>query len=428
MIFEEILKAQPDHADSLHCLGIIAIQSNNHQRAVELIGRAITASPNDYGCRLNHGNALKALKQLDAAIASYDRAIAINPDIADAHYNRGVALQELKKLDVAIASYDRAIAIKPDFTAARTNRDLALQEQQNSNMTTTLKEIAEEFHAHPLFNESILVLGAKRTMLMNAKDEMLTLVVGSSHGDFGFDPAHCNSSFNLCYRSLDLKHSYLLYKRSSELCTRINNIVVYYSIFSSGSILEKSPSENEISPAANELFELDIKYDDEKLKKLATGIKEKLGGLSVDLDGVKGFLPKVNIGFFPESYGAERRAAEFMKRNRQNEANVYLTHILSLAKNLGHRVYIVIPPVRSDLKSAIDRDGNLLFKSLFEIISTNKTEINITLLNCYDTDLFLDEHFGDFDHLLPLGAGTQQLSSMINDAINSNLRSQNQAS
>jgi len=54
------------------------------------------------------GNALKELKQFDAAIASYDRAIALRPDHADAFFNRGTALAELQRTDEAIASYDRA--------------------------------------------------------------------------------------------------------------------------------------------------------------------------------------------------------------------------------------------------------------------------------------------------------------------------------
>jgi predicted O-linked N-acetylglucosamine transferase (SPINDLY family) len=57
---------------------------------------------------------LKDLKQLDAAMASYDRAIAIKPDYAEAYSNRGNALLQLKQLEAAVTSFERAIAIKPD--------------------------------------------------------------------------------------------------------------------------------------------------------------------------------------------------------------------------------------------------------------------------------------------------------------------------
>src|SRR3546814_6862555 len=67
----------------------------------------------------------------------------------------------------------------------------------------------------PLLRESIALLAAKRAMLA-ASNNITTLVVGSSHGDFGFNPAYCPRSFNLCCRSQDLKHSFHLYRKRSE--------------------------------------------------------------------------------------------------------------------------------------------------------------------------------------------------------------------
>jgi hypothetical protein len=37
--------------------------------------------------------------------------------------------------------------------------------------------------------ESILLLGAKRAMFEQARDTLETIVLGSSHGDYAFDPA-----------------------------------------------------------------------------------------------------------------------------------------------------------------------------------------------------------------------------------------------
>ena len=40
-IYEEILKTQPKHFDSLHLLGVLAYQSADYQRSVNLINMAI---------------------------------------------------------------------------------------------------------------------------------------------------------------------------------------------------------------------------------------------------------------------------------------------------------------------------------------------------------------------------------------------------
>jgi Flp pilus assembly protein TadD len=124
--YEQALKLNAVHFDSLHMLGVIAGQTKDNLRAVDLIGKAIELCPNNAVFHSHRGNALLGLMHLDAAIASYDRAIAIKPDYAEAHYNRGTALQELRQLDAAIASYDRAIAIKPEYAAAYWNKGFAL--------------------------------------------------------------------------------------------------------------------------------------------------------------------------------------------------------------------------------------------------------------------------------------------------------------
>ena len=134
-------------------------------------------------------------------------------------------------------------------------------------------------------------------------------------------------------------------------------------------------------------------------------------------------MPTVGKGFFPESYGATNRANDHLKLNRKSEANTYFIRALLLARKLGHRPIIVIPPVRSDYKKATGDDSKLLYKSLFEIIYDYHIEWNISLLNLYDSPLFLDEYFGDFDHLQPLGKGAQILSSMVFDATKANTQS-----
>jgi len=127
-IYQQVLELQPGHFDSWHLLGLIALQANNSQLAVDFINHAIAIKPDYLAAYYNLGIALQASSQLDAAIASYDKAIAIKPDYAEAYLNRGSALNDLKQLDAAVASFERAIAIKPDYAAAYYNRGNSLKE------------------------------------------------------------------------------------------------------------------------------------------------------------------------------------------------------------------------------------------------------------------------------------------------------------
>jgi protein O-GlcNAc transferase len=127
-IYEAILRSEPAHADALHYLGVIALQSNDPIHAVHLIGQAIAANPSNYGYYMNHGSALKQVAQLEAALSSFDQAIALRPEIADAHVMRGNTLQALQQFEAAIDSFDKALVIAPNDMMVCYNRGNALMQ------------------------------------------------------------------------------------------------------------------------------------------------------------------------------------------------------------------------------------------------------------------------------------------------------------
>jgi len=127
-IYNEILEITPDNVNALHLLGVIAYQTQNHRRAVDLIDKAIAINPDNAAFYSNRGLAFQALNQFEKAISSYETAIALNPDYVEAWYNHGNALQALDQYVRAIMSYDRAISLRPDYERAWFNRGVALQE------------------------------------------------------------------------------------------------------------------------------------------------------------------------------------------------------------------------------------------------------------------------------------------------------------
>lgn len=265
----------------------------------------------------------------------------------------------------------------------------------------------------PFLKETILLLAAKRTMWRKEGHVIDTLVIGSSHGDFGFNPALFPKSFNLCFRSQDLKHSFHLLEKLSAAHPNIKNVVLFYSSFSSGHLMELSPTEKVISPPMSEIFGLDLDYEDDELQKIAQFIKGELNEISVDIEGVCGFFPGSGKGFMPENYSVEKRANEHLRRNQSTAANVYLSKLLDLAAKQKQRVCIVIPPARTDYKKAIGVDSSKLYKSLFDLLSARDQGENITVVNCYDDSRFVDSYFGDYDHLHPTGPGVELLTKSV---------------
>jgi predicted O-linked N-acetylglucosamine transferase (SPINDLY family) len=128
-IYRLILQAEPNHAEAIHHLGIIAHQLGRHELAVEQIRRAIGLNANVASFHCNLGGAYHALQRIPEAVACYRRAVELKPDFADAHYNLGAALKDQGKLDEAVACYRRVLQLRPDDTATYNNLGNALRDQ-----------------------------------------------------------------------------------------------------------------------------------------------------------------------------------------------------------------------------------------------------------------------------------------------------------
>lgn len=271
--------------------------------------------------------------------------------------------------------------------------------------------------------ESILLLGAKRVMLEQESDTLETIVLGSSHGDYAFDPAYLPNSFNLCYRSLDLKHCYALYHRTIAMCPNLKNIVLFYSVFTPGNMLERSPSEAGIGALLSALFDLGVEYQSDDLTELAQNLADRLQeGLAATLIEEAGKLEGY-AGFLPGSKGPAN-ASEFQARmlthiklNYEAGADYYLLKILALANRLGHGITIVVPPASSIYRNVLNTRSSVLFRELIEVIGLMPWTVPIQMINAYDDEAYLDSEFVDSDHLDVRGEGTRRLSRAIAEKV-----------
>ena len=128
-LYQQILAREPNHADALHLLGVIAHQAGQNDAAIELIGRAISVKPDFPQAHCNLGNVLRDQGRLDESIAACRRAIALKPDLPEAWCNLGNALQENGQLGDAVDAYRRAIGLKPNYPEAHSNLGASLREK-----------------------------------------------------------------------------------------------------------------------------------------------------------------------------------------------------------------------------------------------------------------------------------------------------------
>lgn len=124
-LYRQVLAVNPNHADSLHLLGIIARQAGQPLRALKYLDKAIKIQPRAAAYRTSRGNALKDLGRTKEAEASYRDALGLQRDFPEALSNLGGLLAELGRFTEAEKVCRDAARVRPDYSA-HINLGLAL--------------------------------------------------------------------------------------------------------------------------------------------------------------------------------------------------------------------------------------------------------------------------------------------------------------
>lgn len=120
-LYHQLLRADPQYANALHLLGVIAFQRDNSEVAIGLISQAIEIIPTFPSYHCNLGNVYSKMGRLDEAVASFRTTIEFNPHYAEAYYNLANILKEQKKFDEAVEAYHRVIELQPSYAEAYYN-------------------------------------------------------------------------------------------------------------------------------------------------------------------------------------------------------------------------------------------------------------------------------------------------------------------
>ena len=214
--YREILQREPEHADSLHLLGVIALQGGNLVSALALVQRAVSLRPDAAVCRNNLGQVFDRLERYDEAARCYEAAIELDPGYAEAtnnlgyvlarqdrlteaeilyrkaidldpeyaepHANRGNLLKDRGELDAAIDCYRRAIELRPDLSALHSNLLLTLHYHPGCSPADLAREHRAWAERH------VAPLAAGRRPHENGPEPDRRLRVGYVSGDFREHP------------------------------------------------------------------------------------------------------------------------------------------------------------------------------------------------------------------------------------------------
>jgi protein O-GlcNAc transferase len=156
-LYQEIIARDPEHADALRLLGVIAYQQRRNELAADLLEQAIRVNPRIAEYHNDLGLALQALGRPERAVEAFQAALKIQPELAEGHYNLGNALKALGRIDEAIATYQVALQLRPKYPEALNNLGNALKDRQQFDQAVAAYRGALEVQPH--FVEALVNLG-----------------------------------------------------------------------------------------------------------------------------------------------------------------------------------------------------------------------------------------------------------------------------
>lgn len=225
---------------------------------------------------------------------------------------------------------------------------------------------------------------------MDYKDAKIYKILGSSHGRDGFIPSIFD--FNAANSSQDLYRAWKLYeyvlKHNGK---KIKKIILFWSVFHAGLELEKTrefvrciPYKGLYNIPYASKFPIDDTYGLEILKQqqITTKCPKNFRGQAT-----------YNLNHFiePTQILVSKHIKNTMRNNNQIK---HLASIVEVARAKKHKVFIVLPPYRSDYLRCLP-EQQVVFRELFDFLQKNP---DVTLLNFQQDTDFTDSDFDSPDH------------------------------
>src|SRR3954454_17141163 len=119
-LYRQALAGQPDHAEALNMLGVVALQSGQPQAAIELMERSVVAGEASGVPRLfyyysNLAEAYKALKRYADAARAFERSLELKPEGYPTRHSLAVALDRAGESERAVQILRELIRAVPDY-------------------------------------------------------------------------------------------------------------------------------------------------------------------------------------------------------------------------------------------------------------------------------------------------------------------------
>lgn len=124
-LYGKAISASPDFTDAYYNRGLAYYKRGRYSEAVTDFTKVLDVNPKLTDVYYNRGLANFKKGHQEKAIEDYTKALSLNSSLAEAYLNRGIAYAYSGQYDEAIDDYNKAIIVKPNYEAAYFNRGVA---------------------------------------------------------------------------------------------------------------------------------------------------------------------------------------------------------------------------------------------------------------------------------------------------------------
>lgn len=225
-LYQQLLAAQPDHADAMHLLGVICFQRGQLDLAESLVRRSIELAPADSKFS-NLGLIAKAEGNLPLAREAFERAYQLNSQSFATLSNLGITYLELQQFSNAEKLLRLALSLQPmhvetlnafgNVLLALGNKDEAILKYRDairlqSNYETPYINLARVYISDQRFDFAYAVLIEGLQQVKDRSNILMQLTA------FTQSEAHIQAAQEYCAEMLELRPGWIeAKKRSLEL-------------------------------------------------------------------------------------------------------------------------------------------------------------------------------------------------------------------
>lgn len=193
--YARILETDPNHADTLHLLGVLKSQRGQREEAETLVRKAIAIDPTHPIYHLNLGGIhIDGQKYLDA-LDAFDAVIALDDRIAKAHTLKGHALLQLERIEEAEKQLNHALTIE-GVDGVTVYGDLFEVNIKQEDATALRETIAQALEQYPN-NANLQYRAANALRAFEFHEDSLPYYERATEIDPSLIGAYCNQALSL---------------------------------------------------------------------------------------------------------------------------------------------------------------------------------------------------------------------------------------